>query len=136
MQTSEKSGSAIARPTESKLFTKTRTSSSSTFTQGFIDRSHTEPGRSIPGRKGTDMMNFRPWYKESEIEALLTYANKMAKGNELVNVEVLSNVYGDAVMRVQYKTASENQRKWGLFTLHTTAKRIDKMPKKYQPEFI
>lgn len=82
------------------------------------------------------MMNFRPWYKESEIEALLTYANKMAKGNELVNVEVLSNVYGDAVMRVQYKTASENQRKWGLFTLHTTAKRIDKMPKKYQPEFI
>lgn len=82
------------------------------------------------------MMNFRPWYKESEIEALLTYANKMAKGNELVNVEVLSNVYGDAVMRVQYKTASENQRKRGLFTLHTTAKRIDKIPKKYQPEFI
>ena len=82
------------------------------------------------------MMRFRPWYKESEIEALVTYANKMAKGNELVNVEVLNNVYGDAILRVQYETATENQKKYGLSTLHTVAKRIDKMPKKYQPEFI
>lgn len=81
-------------------------------------------------------MRFRPWYKESEIEALIIYANKLAKGNELVNVEVLNNIYHDTILRVQYKTTTENQKKYGLFTLHTVARRIDKMPKKYQPEFI
>lgn len=34
---------------------KTRISRSSTFTQSFIDRSRTEPGRSIPGRKEVNM---------------------------------------------------------------------------------
>lgn len=82
------------------------------------------------------MNYFRPWYKAGERLALLEYASKMAKGNEIENVTVLTNVYGDAILRVQYKTATEKQKEYGLYDLHTVAKRIDKMPKKYQPEYI
>ena len=37
---------------------KTIISSWSIYTQNFTDRSYTEPGRSIPGRKETDMTRY------------------------------------------------------------------------------
>lgn len=82
------------------------------------------------------LARFRPWYKEEEKARLVEYAQRLAKGNEIVSVEVLNNIYGKAFMRVKFKTATERQAKYGLYDLHSRGVLLEKMPKKYQPEFI
>lgn len=85
---------------------------------------------------GIKVYGIRPWWTEEEQEKIVEHAIKMAKGNEISKITFFENVYREQCVRVTYMTATERQKKYGLWDDHNVCKPVYKFPKKNQPKCI